>query len=185
MPEGPMTWLARLMFKAAELTSPGEFRTKQIAQYKHPELDILPLTEERPTSLTRFKGQAFRSLKRYYPDRIGVGAVVDLSTGDLPKVLNSDDVLFASDSGAGYGASLTYGLGLGHARVSVGKDKRGYYLSVFDSWDFEEGRGHTSIPMRSSDARKIGQPYNIYDRFYFTPDERDGKLYVPGIIQVR
>jgi hypothetical protein len=167
----------------------GPVERAQFHQFLYPEVDVLPRSEERPTSLTRNKDQIFRSVKNFYPETIAyvgghAGAFVD---ADLPKVLKQSDVVgqWADNSLV----ELAPRLGLGDARVSVGKDpKKGYYLSVYDSWDFRSGPGHSGsgLALDRAIAERLGKGFNVYDRFYFEPEKRaDGTLSIPSTFAVK
>lgn len=51
--------------------------------------------------------------------------------------------------------------GLGQFTVGRGYDKKGEYVSYYDSWDL----GDTNSPYKDS-SLGIGKPFNIYDRIY-------------------
>lgn len=78
----------------------------------------------------------------------------------------------------------------GKNTTSIGRDEHGTYLSLFDVWDFNneggerqyeddysfnEGRERTRLAAKMLDA--VGDPFVIYDRFYFDP--ATGR-YMPG-----
>jgi len=58
--------------------------------------------------------------------------------------------------------------GLGRSTLSAALDENGKpYLSVFDSWDFDE-KGSTQQPLDSlyrAVLKRLGKPYNVYERF--------------------
>jgi hypothetical protein len=95
---------------------------------------------------------------------------------ELPKKVQRDQI-----RGEGFGR-----LGLGDFTTSIGKDGRGYYVSFFDAWDFEEEGSSGGVPTKvprgvgEEILRRFGTPYNIYDRFYFTPVRGENEqLFVP------
>lgn len=142
-----------------------EVRQRQIQQFQTGQ--GLPPTTERPTALTKFQQQPYVSQREYLPRVIQlpssvVGMPIDQIRGPI-KLTDEPMVIRGGEKGGIGSPRLTHYLGLGDATVSIGRDERGPYLSVFDSWDFEKD------PLGMV-AR--GQPFNVYDRIYFQPDDR-------------
>lgn len=179
-------------------------REMQIDQLLFPERDVFPKTDERPQSLTRFKGRTFRSFGGWLPSEISIvpylpeldkatlsnkklldKTLTDSSQlrlfkdADLPKKIPDRAIL-----GSGRVALDT----IGHFTASIGKDKKGYFLSIFDSWDFDEpgSSADTSLTGKYGEEvlRKVGTPYLLYDKVYFMPNKRkDGMLEIPEILK--
>lgn len=152
-------------------------RRAQVEQYMYPEKDILPRTNLRPTALNNADTtQVWRSIKSFLPDTIhGMGMFKDK---DLPATMPT---------------TFLPNLGLGRYRASVGKDSSGYYISTYDNWDFksddksEEFDNNIGIQIMN---RSGGKGFNVYDRFYFTPDTvktgmHEGQLQIPRRISTR
>ena len=59
--------------------------------------------------------------------------------------------------------------GYGHAKLSIGKDNRGPYASLYDKYDFESPVIH---PVVSRIMSMVGKPYHVYSkqRLYKRPD---------------
>jgi hypothetical protein len=164
-------------------------RHAQVRQYRNPKSSTFPESQYRPTSLTKFQDQDFRSVNQYIPEDIYLKGVLpnieDLKKG--PIRLNSKDVL---GMGAGseefnslWDGPLLQGiLGLGNANMSLGYDpeQNKPYLSIFDSWDFNTGDGNGEQYMGFDALRNAGTPFNVYDRVYIEPFH-DGSL--PRYIQ--
>ena len=160
-----------------EMTLRKALRQKQVDQYLNPNEDILPLTSSRPTALRNADNtQTWRSIKPFLGDTLTM--VTDppvFLDKDLPKKTRA---FFYPDPA------------LGRYTQSIGKDTLGHYLSIYDSWDFKSGPGHAS---GGDDLDTFGHAwatgaggkgFNVYDRFYFTPDTVEGRLKLPKHIPV-
>lgn len=137
-------------------------RRDQVEQYQNPDRDVFPKQPLRPTDLTKFQDQDFRSMAKYIPARIDMPAGLagaDPNTLKLPMKLNAEE-LYGS-----WGDNLMFGdikgiprrMGLGSATVSIGGKPDDLYLSIFDSWDEPTGHG----PYFDN---ATGKPFNVYDR---------------------
>lgn len=167
-------------------------RDAQIDQFLSPETDIFPKSDVVPSAATLVKGRTVRSLGPFRPQEISLNELSDtgspigpvkFSDEELPKKLDSSWV--SGSQGQSQDPLDT----LGHFITSIGKDKRGYYVSIFDSWDFDQpgaaGAGigkEGSLRARLGEKvlRQTGTPFYLYDRFYFEPERaKDGSLTVP------
>ena len=134
------------------------YRRDQLEQYQHPEKDVLPKTNERPQDLTKFLDREFRSLRKHAPAKLIIpDEYVGKTVPDTPTTISR----MRPDS---------LNMGLGQAKWSVGKDKQSPYISVFDSWDFDEPYSSGVSKGASEYLRKRGTPFNIYDRYRFAGD---------------
>ena len=52
--------------------------------------------------------------------------------------------------------------GVGHAKLSLGKDEKGPYASIYDKWDFDSPVIH---PVVGKILGMMGKPYHVYDRY--------------------
>lgn len=70
--------------------------------------------------------------------------------------------------------------GLGRSTISAALDENGEpYLSVFDSWDFDE-KGSTQQPLDSlyrAVLQRLGKPYNVYERLPIRPISKEHNSY--------
>jgi hypothetical protein len=175
-------------------------RAAQTMQYQHPERDILPRSPYKPTSLTKFQDQVFRSEAGYLPQFIYLPSEVS----NIPvSKLKTDGPIKLSPEVSGkiwgdppQGDDIGFDIfndprrlekvaGLGHGTLSLGydKDKDKPYLSIFDSWDFDpKEQGNGEVHDGFSILKTMGQPFNIYDRVYFTPSYSNG--HVPKMIRL-
>jgi hypothetical protein len=160
-------------------------RKAQTKQFEYPNSHALTPSKYRPTDLTKFQDQAFKSVMDYFPNFIDMSKSVKMpTTADLirsqkPFSLPDDKVYgfggLEHPEGA-YRESLTSDaavlrkiLGLGHATMSLGYDKerKQPYMSVFDSWDFKGSPAVTGPNRLGFDIiNALGKPFNIYDRVY-------------------
>jgi len=179
IPEPPPSLFRTLLGQRAKWEHP--IRRKQIEQFMYPNQDIFPRTDLRPTSLTKFQDRTFRSMKDYIPRVIELpdyisGVPFDLleEIGLPYSVDQNARVLVPSQHGSAINIPLlTNSMGLGEGTVSIGKDPKTNqpYMSIFDSWDFDEpGSGFEW----TSQLRKSGVPFNIYDRIPLKMD--NGKI---------
>jgi len=140
-------------------------RRDQIKQFFHPEEDVFPKTDKRPTSLTKTNDYEWRSQKDKYPSNVGLPAGirgVDIKDIEFPHKFSNTLPTLGMNSGKGLMGNhfLDIGtrLGLGTATRSLGLDETGNpYLSVYDAWDFEDPADKY--------LTKGGTPFNVYDRF--------------------
>jgi hypothetical protein len=149
----------------------------------------LPDAPYRPTSLTRFTDRPFKSIAAHYPAEIQMASLAgrDLSKMDLPYAVDPEEMPKAVHPRQKRMTPLPLALGLGEARVGIGRDGNRYYVSVFDSWDFDSGPNQGGIKFDVVEAvlRRGGKPFNVYDRVYFEPDMKDGKPVIPKVIRSR
>jgi hypothetical protein len=168
MPESP--WRERLLqFNFP----PGTLRGNQIRQYFHPEENVFPETDQRPTSLTNADpSNKWRSERAQYPLQIDLPpslAGKDAKDFTYPYKIPYREALksFGTKPGGMFGEGSDVGrvLGLGSSTRSIGFDPKGKpYLSNYDAWDFKDtGRDEQFMT-------KGGQPFNIYDRIPFDLD---------------
>lgn len=71
--------------------------------------------------------------------------------------------------------------GLGQFTVGRGHDKKGEYVSYYDSWDL----GDTNNPYKDM-SYGVGKPFNVYDRIYLddyygVPKDDRGGVFLPEI----
>jgi hypothetical protein len=163
-----MTSLMKKLVRGNSSLSP-EVRRKQVAQYLGDDTNALPDAPYRPTSLTKFQDQPFKSQYKYLPRIIQMPKEVvgkNINELKLPMSLEHNPSVALGGNYGGIGSSnLSNYMGLGSARTSIGKDEQGKpYLSMFDSWDF----ANPHDPMESI-LRTLGKPFNIYDRIPITP----------------
>ena len=168
----PFDTLIKMLFEGyAGIQS--EVRRKQAQQYMRPNEDILPRQPLRPTSLTKFTNQPFRSVAEYLPTGIILPPSVagkHIADVSLPKKLDQTAANFRENPDVIKGLRLAPGsmgtifgglgsnLGLGQNTVSIGGDPQHPYVSIFDSWDDPSG-----IP----EIDQKGTPFNVYDRIPF------------------
>ena len=104
------------------------------------------------------------------------------------EFINNKETIF-SDSGMRGGiASALLNANLGHHKQGLGWDEERQlpYMSISDAWDFSpgdystrwgkrenEGRGEDRSYVQSSLLHRAGNPFKIYDRFYFDPETRE------------
>jgi hypothetical protein len=187
MPIGPsssmveklLNHMAQLMFKADSLMMPN-IRRDQINQYLNPDKDIIPRTDMRPQSITKFGNQIYRSQKDRLPSSIilptSIAGKDPLSIGiqtldEYKEPIysigpESENLMFNQD------ISLARRMGLGSAKTSI-RGGKNPYISIFDSWD---------DPSNYKILDDAGTPFNIYDRIPISLDEH-GKI--PKIIPSR
>lgn len=155
--------LYELLLKLYPYTPTGSSpaRQKQLEQFRNPNKDVFPKQLERPTDLSKYADREFRSMREFLPDRIFFGdAVAGTTVPDKPTKLPITKP-----------GNAPYNSGLGNSTFSVGKDPKGKgYLSVFDSWDFDEPLSSGVSQGADEYLRKIGTPFNVYDRYYFAGD---------------
>lgn len=160
-----------------------DIRHAQIKQYTNPTERVFPDSQYRPTSLTKFRDQPFKSLMDYYPDTIEMNQklpTVDDLKNNGPYVLNQDRVFgYSPKQPLTYfdlnddGPKLGKELGIGNGQMSLGYDpeKKKPYMSVFDSWDFKtDDKQNGEIYDGFGLLDKAGSPFNTYDRVYFEPN---------------
>lgn len=147
-----------------------EIRDKQIDQYQNPDKKIFPDAPYRPTSLSKFGDQRFVSQMQYMPDRIDMPKEVigDWAPGVPRKIPMPSAEYRINDTDSAGHESLSSALRLGNATASLGKDEKGNYMSIFDSWDFAEP-GSTGLMVGENLFRESGKPFNVYDRVYYNP----------------
>lgn len=115
---------------------------------------VLPDAQQRPKSLTKFQDRAFKALTPYNRKSMkGYQFRPPSPLSPSPQRIPADP--YNTD------------FGLGRSTLSAAVDEQGKpYLSVFDSWDFDE-KGSTR---QSLDAlyravlKRLGKPYNVYER---------------------
>ena len=102
---------------------------------------------------------------------------VNFDSGEyLP--IGKNRVVYPKDLGA-----FTELEGLGQFTVGRGYDKKGDYVSYYDSWDLGETNKN---PYRDA-TFGIGKPFNVYDRIYLddyfgVPNEHKGGIYLPEVL---
>ena len=102
---------------------------------------------------------------------------VNFDSGEyLP--IGKNRVVYPKDLGA-----FTELEGLGQFTVGRGYDKKGDYVSYYDSWDLGETNKN---PYRDA-TFGIGKPFNVYDRIYLddyfgVPTEHKGGIYLPEVL---
>ena len=67
---------------------------------------------------------------------------------------------------ANHRESRFYDRELGHFKMALGHDEKGYYISYHDVWNLEPG----------GISLDFGKPFEIYDRIYFDPQKIEGAL---------
>ena len=149
-------------------------RADQVRQWFHPEENILPKTNLRPQSLTKFTDQVFRGAgNENLPWGSEIETPADL-VGKSPKelkkfggIIPSRGLISSTPDKNISGFTLPEALGMGRARTSIGLDEETHqpFMSTFDSWDFAE-----DSPFQ--DVMEGGKPYNIYQRFPMKLDEK-------------
>ena len=92
--------------------------------------------------------------------------------------IGKNRVVYPKDLGA-----FTELEGLGQFTVGRGYDKKGDYVSYYDSWDLGETNKN---PYRDA-TFGIGKPFNVYDRIYLddyfgVPNEHKGGIYLPEVL---
>lgn len=102
---------------------------------------------------------------------------INFNSGEyLP--IGKNRVVYPKDLGA-----FTELEGLGQFTVGRGYDKKGDYVSYYDSWDLGETNKN---PYRDA-TFGIGRPFNVYDRIYLddyfgVPNEHKGGIYLPEVL---
>jgi hypothetical protein len=139
------------------------------------ETDDLPDQPQRPKSLTKFNDRPFKRLsddgRKYLQDW----------TFRLDQPLSTTPQRLPNTSEGEGAAGLDQGLG--HSTYSAALDETGNpYVSVFDSWDFDQqgnsGQGTGVIDSLSrAIMKKLGKPYNVYERFPLEPGDESGKVW--------
>jgi hypothetical protein len=142
----------------------------------------LPKSEYKPTSLTGVRDTDFFSIKQFIknPELLVAGSPW-ISKEGTDKILSmkKGEIISFSDVINRYGGTPYLGditdLDLGDFTVSVGRDERGIYTSIYDKWDFSSNAGffernsnrifQTRIASRV--LPRLGNPINFYDRFYW------------------
>lgn len=165
------TWREKLL----TLNSPPNLgaRLAQLRQYFHPNEDVLPKTDARPTSLTNADpNQQWRSIRSWYPAQIDLPpelAGKDAKDFNYPYKIPYKESLpsFGTKPGSQFrdGSDIGRVLGLGSSTRSIGFDKDKPYFSNYDSWDFKD----TGSPLEEY-MTKGGTPFNVYDRIPFDLD---------------
>lgn len=121
--------------------------------------EVLPDTSQRPKSLTKYQDRRFKSLTPYNREsmrgyRFRPTSPLSSSPQRLSKGEQNTD------------------FGLGRSTLSAATDEKGNpYLSVFDSWDFDE-KGSTQQPLDAlyrAVLKRLGKPYNVYERLPVRP----------------
>lgn len=153
--------------------------------FNTPNAPKLPDQPLRPTSLTKFRDQPFKSLRSHLPNKIILPdslANKDVDSINYPYKLPQNEVwetygdqetpTFFGDPAP---LPLVKQLSLGNATLSLGKDKDRPYLSIFDSYDFAPGAGELNS-IKKWFLQRATQPFNVYDRIpiepYVDPDNR-------------
>ncbi len=93
-------------------------------------------------------------------DNLPIGGVAAIDTMPSSVVLGVNEGTFVNTPG------------LGHVKMSVGKNEQGPYMSMYDKYDFKSPIIHELLG-RMMD--KIGTPYHVYDRY---PLKREGNQYI-------
>lgn len=123
----------------------------------------------------------------------GFGVVVDKVLKDIPdfgkkleEMKSGGDPVYVGNSGVS-SLSAYMGLDLGSHKTGIGYDSEAGlpYISLSDAWDFEprhyaekwdDGSNKDKAYVQSSLMHKAGNPFKIYDRFYFDPETKE---YIP------
>jgi len=180
-----LDWIAAQGFEGlGGMQDSRPVRHAQVEQYRG--IKELPESKYRPSSLSKFQDQPFKSIQNYFPAFANIrgmggkkipnkGEIMDMSGKVLDPTAMEYDWLGPKGLYAPIEKSMGLG-GVGRAKVSAGQDEKGPYISLFDSWDFEEGSGHAGEGLPYSDLerkllKRAGQPFNIYDRIYFKPNQ--------------
>lgn len=148
-----------LILSAYRFTPTGvhPVRQAQVKQFLNPDQQVLPESPDRPQALSKFQDRAFKSLREFVPNQIMMPeSLVGQPAPDQPTKLPHRRL-------------NPYNAGMGNSTLSLGKDDKGHYLSIFDSWDFDEPYSSGSlIPGFEDWLRNKGTPFNIYDRYHFS-----------------
>lgn len=167
--------LLGLLLRTNAICSPL-LRRQQVEQYTQPDKNILPEQTLRPTALSKFGNQPFKSQSSFLPPTVELpDTVAGKSLQDLQLPLKLDEnKVYGRGPGDrafrdwslsdGTTGSLNSQMGLGHATNAIGVDKATGkpYLSQFDSWDFAEP-SKFAYPFGQM-LRAAGKPFNIYER---------------------
>lgn len=166
----------------------------------------LPEQELRPTSLTQHLDLPFYSAGREYlvPEneqmvtgsREQMEQIANMRKGEVMEVLSAYDGRIPASPPSLSGildwvdeeestrprVRIESPLNLGRATVSIGRDEKGHFVSVFDVWDFANKGGErpyasAHVPpglrwlanMQAGMLDFVGNPFAIYDRIYFDP----------------
>ena len=151
-----------------------------LAMYLKLEPIILPKSKYKPTSLTKYKDLPLYSIKEYFSVKpfdsswssLGLlKRISQMEKGEIIKIKQVDDDQMMIDSD----------IDLVHFTLSVGKDEKGPYLSLFDVWDF--GGKYNEMwnlkgleKIQSWAMNKVGEPIGIYDRYYLDENKLNERL---------
>lgn len=158
----PDAWLRKMARKRATTED-----QPYLSQY-FGETDNLPDQPLRPKSLTKFQDRPFKGLSddnRRWLENFSFKASQPLSQTPqrVPHSVENLDQ------------------GLGRSTYSAALDEAGNpYMSVFDSWDFDEpgatGKGQgTFDSIARAIMKKLGKPYNVYERLPLEPGPKPGE----------
>jgi hypothetical protein len=136
-----------------------------LRQYISPKTDIFPKQHRRPTSLPKSqqpKDVEWRRLN-WDPEEVSFGMTKD----DFAKFMRTGEPTPLSEEFLDLGRKGGLNLGgLGSHKVSLGKDKEGMYVSIYDVLDYESQNVN---PVISALLKNAGKPFAVYDRFYLDP----------------
>ncbi|MBP7708573.1 hypothetical protein KA107_02715 [Candidatus Pacearchaeota archaeon] len=137
----------------------------------------LPKSDSRPTSLTDSQNREFYSLKDFIfaPEKL-----VESSRAFLNQIEYNTNSMKEGESVSvphqhHETSYLFSNVDLHRYTLSVGKDEKGIYTSLYDTWDFNPKdsvyfRDDTQHDWQKNGAKildKLGKPIHFYDRFYW------------------
>jgi hypothetical protein len=183
LPGNPLSWLQGYLGEIATrlgrgFTAAQEMQDADITpgmkaedepflrQFLSPNEDILPKQHRRPSSLSKDKWPQGVQWRRMSIDPKDVEFMMPqeefarFMKEGKPQKLDGDRVSLGGDVTSGAQS------GLGRHRVSLGKDKEGMYVSVYDVLDYESEMVN---PVIGQLLQAAGKPYAVYDRFYIDP----------------
>jgi hypothetical protein len=139
---------------------------------KLPTYSVKHHTKEHPLDAKREIHTENATLYDYAWDENALEKISNLKKGEVVKIPH-------------HSVGIINNLDLGEYTVSAGKDNKGTYVSIYDTWDFGPGYGRSYVKRGPSTLLKemqptlmnmIGNPFAIYDRYYIPQEKFKSEL---------